>query len=69
MAQGTVIWFSAERGYGFLAPDDGMEAVFVHYSAFAGADAVYRPLEAGQRVEFEVVQGLKGPQATVLRRF
>jgi CspA family cold shock protein len=60
VAQGTVKWFNSEKGYGFIAVDDG-EDVFVHYSAIQ-ADG-YRSLEESQRVEFEVVQGPKGPQA------
>lgn len=60
MAQGTVKWFNAEKGYGFIAVDGGRD-VFVHYSAIQ-ADG-YRTLEEGQRVEFDVVQGAKGPQA------
>lgn len=60
MAQGTVKWFNAEKGYGFIAVDGGQD-VFVHYSAIE-ADG-YRSLDEGQRVEFEVAQGNKGPQA------
>lgn len=58
---GTVKWFSAEKGYGFIATDAGKD-VFVHYSSIDGAG--YRNLEEGQRVEFEVTQGHKGPQAS-----
>jgi cold shock protein len=61
MAQGTVKWFNAEKGYGFIAPDDGSADVFVHYSAIQSSG--YRSLEEDQRVEFEVTQGQKGPQA------
>ena len=61
MAQGTVKWFNAEKGYGFTAPDDGTADVFVHYSAIQSSG--YRSLEEDQRVEFEVTQGQKGPQA------
>ena len=60
MAQGTVKWFNAEKGYGFIAVDGGQD-VFVHFSAIA-MDG-YKSLEDGQRVEFEVTQGQKGPQA------
>ena len=64
MAQGTVKWFNAEKGYGFIAVDGGQD-VFVHYSAIV-ADG-YRSLDEGQRVEFEVTQGQKGPQADQVR--
>lgn len=64
MAQGTVKWFNAEKGYGFIAVDGGRD-VFVHYSAI-DADG-YRTLDEGQRVEFEVIQGAKGPQADSVR--
>ncbi|RME08501.1 MAG: cold-shock protein [Anaerolineae bacterium] len=57
---GTVKWFNASKGYGFIERDQGSD-VFVHYSAILGTG--YRTLEEGQRVEFEVVQGDKGPQA------
>jgi CspA family cold shock protein len=60
MAQGTVKWFNAAKGYGFISREDG-EDVFVHYSAIAGDG--FRSLEEGQRVEFEVTEGRKGPQA------
>ncbi|WP_163572485.1 cold-shock protein [Fodinicola feengrottensis] len=60
MAQGTVKWFNAEKGYGFIAVDGGQD-VFVHFSAIQ-MDG-YKSLEDGQRVEFEVTQGQKGPQA------
>ena len=57
---GTVKWFNATKGFGFIQQDEG-EDVFVHYSAIVGEG--YRSLEEGQRVEFVVVQGDKGPQA------
>jgi CspA family cold shock protein len=60
MAQGTVKWFNSEKGFGFIAVDGGAD-VFVHYSAI-DMDG-YRSLEEGQRVEFEISQGQKGPQA------
>ena len=60
MAQGTVKCFNSEKGFGFIAVDDGAD-VFVHYSAI-DMDG-YRSLEEGQRVEFEISQGQKGPQA------
>jgi CspA family cold shock protein len=64
VAQGTVKWFNNEKGYGFIAVDGGQD-VFVHYSAIQ-ADG-YRSLDEGQRVEFEVTQGPKGPQADSVR--
>jgi CspA family cold shock protein len=64
VAQGTVKWFNAEKGYGFIAVDGGPD-VFVHYSAIQSEG--YRTLEEGQRVEFEVTQGQKGPQADQVR--
>jgi len=65
MAQGTVKWFNSEKGYGFIAQDNGQADVFVHYSEISGAG--FRNLEEGQRVEFEIGQGNKGPQATAVR--
>ena len=65
MAQGTVKWFNAEKGFGFIAQDDGGSDVFVHFSAIV-ADG-YRSLEENQRVEFDVTQGQKGPQAENVR--
>ena len=62
MAQGTVKWFNGEKGFGFIAPDDGSKDVFVHYSEIGGSG--YRSLEENQRVEFEITQGDKGPQAS-----
>ncbi|NAZ81232.1 MULTISPECIES: cold-shock protein [Kineococcus] len=61
MAQGTVKWFNSEKGYGFIEQDGGGPDVFVHYSAISGNG--YKSLEENQRVEFEVTQGQKGPQA------
>jgi CspA family cold shock protein len=65
VAQGTVKWFNAEKGYGFIAVDGGGADVFVHYSAIATSG--YRTLEEGQKVEFDVTQGQKGPQAENVR--
>lgn len=64
MPQGTVKWFSNEKGYGFISQDDGPD-VFVHFSAISGSG--YRSLEENQRVEFEVTQGPKGVQASNVR--
>ncbi|HLI73067.1 MAG TPA: cold-shock protein [Acidimicrobiales bacterium] len=66
MAEGTVKWFNATKGYGFLTPDDGSADVFVHFSAIDGSG--YRELFEGERVEFEQTQGQKGPQATKVKR-
>ncbi len=66
MAQGTVKWFNAEKkGFGFISVDGGGADVFVHWSAIQ-MDG-YRALDEGQRVEFEVTQGQKGPQAEAVR--
>jgi CspA family cold shock protein len=59
--QGVVKWFSAEKGYGFITPDEGPD-VFVHYSAIQSSG--YRKLEAGDKVEFEITEGPKGKQAS-----
>ncbi|GAA4102234.1 MULTISPECIES: cold-shock protein [Actinomadura] len=59
--QGTVKWFNAEKGYGFIAVDGGGADVFVHYTAIQSSG--YRTLDENQRVEFEVTQGQRGPQA------
>ena len=61
MATGTVKWFNAEKGYGFIAPDDGGPDVFAHYSAIQSSG--FRSLDENQKVEFEVTEGQKGPQA------
>ncbi|HEY3750387.1 MAG TPA: cold-shock protein [Pseudonocardiaceae bacterium] len=65
MAEGTVKWFSAEKGYGFIQRKDGGPDVFVHYTEIQGSG--YRSLEENQVVEFEVGQGTKGPQAQNVR--
>jgi CspA family cold shock protein len=66
MAEGTVKWFNATKGFGFLAPDDGSADVFVHFSAIEGTG--YRELTEGQRVEFDAEAGQKGPQAKRVRQ-
>lgn len=65
MATGTVKWFNSEKGFGFVTPDDGSRDVFVHYRAIEGTGR--RDLEENQRVEFEVEEGAKGPQAVSIR--
>ena len=65
MAQGTVKWFNAEKGFGFIAQEGGGDDVFVHFSAIEMPG--YKSLEENQRVEFEVTQGPKGPQAEHVR--
>jgi CspA family cold shock protein len=65
MATGTVKWFNAEKGFGFISPEDGSADVFAHYSAIATSG--YRTLDENQKVEFEVAQGPKGPQAENIR--
>ncbi|MFC9352844.1 cold-shock protein [Arthrobacter sp. NPDC057013] len=61
MATGTVKWFNAEKGFGFITPDDGSGDVFAHYSAITTRG--YRTLEENQQVSFDITQGPKGPQA------
>jgi CspA family cold shock protein len=65
MATGTVKWFNAEKGFGFIAPEDGSADVFAHYSAIASSG--YRSLDENQKVEFDITQGPKGPQAENIR--
>ncbi|HEY6011281.1 MAG TPA: cold-shock protein [Nitrospirota bacterium] len=62
MSTGKVKWFNESKGYGFIEPDGGGRDVFVHYSAIQGEG--YKTLSEGQIVEFEVMQGEKGPQAS-----
>jgi len=64
VATGTVKWFSSEKGFGFISQEDGPD-VFVHFSAISGAG--YRNLEENQKVEFDVTEGPKGPQASNVR--
>ena len=61
MATGTVKWFNNDKGFGFIAPDDGTADVFAHYSGISSNG--YRSLEDNQRVEYDVTEGKKGPQA------
>jgi CspA family cold shock protein len=61
MATGTVKWFNADKGYGFITPDEGDKDLFVHFSAIQGTG--YRSLAEGAKVEYEEQQGEKGPQA------
>lgn len=65
MATGTVKWFNADKGFGFIQQDDGGADVFVHFSAIA-MDG-YRTLDENQKVEYDVEQGTKGPQAANVR--
>ncbi len=66
MATGTVKWFSDQKGYGFITPDENGKDLFVHHSAIAGDG--YRSLEDGARVSFDAEAGPKGPQAVNVRQ-
>lgn len=65
MTLGTVKWFNASKGYGFITPSDGSDDVFAHYSAIEMEG--YKTLQEGQQVQFEVQEGPKGPQASNIR--
>lgn len=65
MAQGTVKWFNESKGYGFITPEDGGKDLFAHYSSIQSNG--FKTLQEGQRVEFVVAPGAKGPQATQIR--
>jgi CspA family cold shock protein len=62
-SEGTVKWFDSRKGYGFITTEEG-EDVFVHYSAIEGDDDTYKKLNENDKVEFEITEGKKGPQAS-----
>ena len=63
LVKGTVKWFNSRKGYGFINSEEGTD-VFVHYTALAGRDDEYKTLNENDKVEFEIVEGQKGPQAS-----
>jgi CspA family cold shock protein len=66
MARGTVKWFNDSKGYGFITPEDGSKDLFVHFKEIQGGGG-FKSLKEGDRVEFDVTQGQKGPQAVNVR--
>jgi CspA family cold shock protein len=65
LASGTVKWFSDQKGYGFIVPDDGGKDLFVHFTNIDGDG--FKSLQEGQKVEYEPAEGKKGPEATLVR--
>ena len=65
MTTGTMKWFNSDKGFGFIAPDDGSADVFAHYSEISGSG--HRNLDENQKVQFDIQPGAKGPQATNIR--
>jgi CspA family cold shock protein len=66
MPTGTVKWFDNKKGFGFITPDDGSEDVFLHYSAIQEGEGKFKTVSEGDKVEYEISQGEKGPQAVKL---
>jgi CspA family cold shock protein len=66
MVQGIVKWFDSKKGYGFITRDDDSTDVFVHFSAIEGGEEEFKTIYQGDKVEFEIVDGEKGPQASKL---
>ncbi len=64
MVEGIVKWFNNKKGYGFISPSDGSDDVFIHYTAIQGEEGDFKTVYEGDTVEFDVVDGQKGPQAS-----